>query len=93
MIKRLGPASGDPLDLANETEARVVFHPFARYGAFVQVLKRDASGDQNAGDCRLNRQPNWPFLRWLDWLLTLPSVVHYLHRRSPAGRSCSSRVR
>jgi uncharacterized protein YjiS (DUF1127 family) len=34
----------------------------------------------------IEAEPNWPFLRWLDWLLTLPSVVHYLHKRQRGRR-------
>jgi len=29
---------------------------------------------------------DWPFLRALDWLLTLPSVVHFLHQRQRGRR-------
>ena len=34
----------------------------------------------------IDAEPNWPFLRWLDWLLTLPLVVHYLHQRQRGRR-------
>ena len=34
----------------------------------------------------IDAEPNWPLLRWLDWLLTLPSVVHYLHKRQRGRR-------
>lgn len=35
---------------------------------------------------RVEAEPNRPFLRWLDWLLTLPSVVHSLHKRQRGRR-------
>ena len=34
----------------------------------------------------IEAQPDWPFLRWLDWLLTLPFVVYYLHERQRGRR-------
>jgi uncharacterized protein YjiS (DUF1127 family) len=34
----------------------------------------------------IEAEPNWPFPRWLDWLLTLPSHVHYLYKRQRGRR-------
>ena len=34
----------------------------------------------------IETEPNWPFLRWLDQLLTLPWVVYYLHERQRGRR-------